>query len=132
MGFIVWLSAISSIYIDNVFREYFTLTPLYFLLESVYTDKIKWKISRILLFSLLYQSFALQELNFLWLVITFFIIMIELYRDSFYYPWSASLLQAIIFVLPYYFYVPFSLIYGFAVDCVLFIYAYKKLNLGGA
>ncbi|MCX7654192.1 MAG: hypothetical protein N2Z58_05910 [Fervidobacterium sp.] len=132
MGFIVWISAFSSLLLDNVFREYFTLTPLYFLLESVYNEKLQWKIARIFLFSLLYQSFSYQELNFLWFIITFSVIMIELYRDAFYYSWSASLLQSLIFVLPYYLNVPLSFVYGFVVDCLLFAYVYRKLDLGGA
>ncbi|MFN6991853.1 MAG: hypothetical protein ACK4MM_03935 [Fervidobacterium sp.] len=132
MGLIIWLSAFFSIIIDNVFKDYYTLTPLYFLLESVYKDKSCWKIMRLILFSTFYQSFSYQELNFLWLIITFTVIMIELYREFFYYAWSASLIQIAIFLLPYYWNYPFSLLYGFTIDGILFIYAYRKLELGGA
>lgn len=132
MTLIIWLSALFSVVVDNVFREYYTLTPLYFLLESVYNDGPKWKTGRIILFSTLYQSFAYQQLNFLWLGITFVVIVIELYRDVFYYSWSASLIQIAIYLLVYYSNYPFSLLYGFLVNGILFIYIYKKLNFGGA
>ncbi|MBP7304067.1 MAG: hypothetical protein KA938_04835, partial [Fervidobacterium sp.] len=85
MPFAVWVTSISSIFVDNVFREYYCLTPLYFFLESVSTDDKKIKIARLILFSLLYQSFALRQINILWIIITFAIIVIELYRDNFYY-----------------------------------------------
>ncbi|MFN3691352.1 MAG: hypothetical protein ACK4R7_00535 [Fervidobacterium sp.] len=132
MGLIIWLSAFFSLIIDNVFRDYYTLTPLYFLLESVYNDESRWKITRLILFSTFYQSFSYQQLNFLWLGISFIVIIIELYREFFYYPWSASVIQIAIFLLPYYWNYPFSLLYGVIVDGILFIYAYRKLELGGA
>ncbi|HOA16483.1 MAG TPA: hypothetical protein PKW84_01950 [Fervidobacterium sp.] len=131
MPFAVWVTSISSIFVDNVFREYYCLTPLYFFLESVSTDDKKIKIARLILFSLLYQSFALRQINILWIIITFAIIVIELYRDNFYYGWSASLVQMIIFIVPFYYDNPLSLVYGFVVDTLLFIYIYKKLELGG-
>ncbi|HCL98825.1 MAG TPA: hypothetical protein PL174_01320 [Fervidobacterium sp.] len=131
MPFAVWVTSISSIFVDNVFREYYCLTPLYFFLESVSTDDKKIKIARLILFSLLYQSFALRQINILWIIITFAIIVIELYRDNFYYGWSASLVQMIIFLVPFYYDNPLSLVYGFVVDTLLFIYIYKKLELGG-
>ncbi|KAF2962462.1 hypothetical protein [Fervidobacterium sp. 2310opik-2] len=127
MLFVVWISSIASVFVDNVFREYFTITPLYFLLESLYQEEDKWKALRLIIFSLLYQSFAYHQLNFLWLFIVFFVIMVELYRDSFYYPWSASLLQAVVFLLPYYYNRPLTLIYGFLIDFLLFVYIYKSL-----
>ena len=131
MPFAVWVTSISSIFVDNVFREYYCLTPLYFFLESVSTDDKKIKIARLILFSLLYQSFALRQINILWIIITFAIIVIEVYRDNFYYGWSASLVQMIIFRVPFYYDNPLSLVYGFVVDTLLFIYIYKKLELGG-
>jgi membrane protein implicated in regulation of membrane protease activity len=84
------------------------------------------------LFSLFYQSFSYQRLTIIWVVLTSVIIVIELYRDTFYYPWSASLLQAVLFLLPYYFFEPVALLYGFLVNCALFVYIYKKLEFGGA
>jgi len=131
MPFAVWSTSISSIFVDNVFREYYCLTPLYFFLESVSTDDKKIKIARLMLFSLLYQSFALRQINILWIITTFAVIVIELYRDNFYYSWSASLVQMIIFLVPFYYDNPLSLVYGFVVDTLLFIYIYKKLELGG-
>ncbi len=131
MPFAVWSTSISSIFVDNVFREYYCLTPLYFFLESVSTDDKKIKIARLMLFSLLYQSFALRQINILWIITTFAIIVIELYRGNFYYGWSASLVQMIIFLVPFYYDNPLSLVYGFVVDTLLFIYIYKKLELGG-
>jgi len=131
MPFAVWVTSISSIFVDNVFREYYCLTPLYFFLESVSTDDKKIKIARLILFSLLYQSFALRQINILWIIITFAIIVIELYRDNFYYGWSASLVQMIIFLVPFYYDNPLSLLYGFIIDTLLFIYIYKKLEFGG-
>lgn len=131
MSFAVWIASISSIFVDNVFREYYCLTPLYFFLESVSTEDRKIKITRLILFSLFYQSFALRQINILWIIITFAIIVIELYRDNFYYGWSASLIQMLIFLVPFYYNNPLSLVYGFVVDTLLFIYIYKKLELGG-
>lgn len=127
MLFVVWISSIASVFVDNIFREYFTITPLYFLLESLYQEEDKWKALRLIIFSLLYQSFAYHQLNFLWLFIVFFVIMVELYRDSFYYPWSASLLQTVVFLLPYYYNRPLTLIYGLVVNFLLFVYIYKSL-----
>ncbi|MGQ9856877.1 MAG: hypothetical protein ACUVQF_09080 [Fervidobacterium sp.] len=132
MNFVVWIISFSTVFVDNVFRDYFTITPLYFLFESVVEEKPSLKITRLLIFSVSYQSFAVMNISLIWVVITFFIIMIELYRDNFYYPWSASLLQAVIFLLPYYYLHPFSLVYGYIVNVILFAYAYRKLELGGA
>ncbi len=107
MEFTLWVVSVISVFVDNVFREYFTLVPLYFLLESLpEIDKrsLKSKVIRLFLFSLFYQSFSYQRLTIIWVIITSVIIVIELYRDTFYYPWSASLLQAVLFLLPYYFF----------------------------
>ncbi len=131
MEIVLWVVSIITVFVDNVYREYFTLAPLYFLLESIIEETPKLKFSRLLIFSLLYQSFAYRELNIVWVILTFVIIVIELYRDSFYYPWTASLLQAVLFALPFYFSYPVALIYGFILDCLLFAYIYKKLELGG-
>ncbi|HRD19688.1 MAG TPA: hypothetical protein PK584_01345 [Fervidobacterium sp.] len=131
MSFAVWITAISSVFVDNVFREYYSLSPLFFLLESIYVEDKRLKITRLIIYSLLYQSFALRQINILWIIITFVIVVIELYRDSFYYEWSASLIQALIFLVPFYYTVPLALLYGFIVDILLFIYIYKKLEIGG-
>lgn len=64
MLFVVWISSIASVFVDNIFREYFTITPLYFLLESLYQEEDKWKALRLIIFSLLYQSFAYHQLIF--------------------------------------------------------------------
>ncbi|MEJ5257972.1 MAG: hypothetical protein WHS64_06955 [Fervidobacterium sp.] len=132
MNFVPWIISFSAVFVDNVFRDYFSITPLYFLFESVVEEKPTLKIARLLIFSVSYQSFAAMNLSLIWVAITFFIIMIELYRDNFYYPWSASLLQAVIFLLPYYYLYPFSYVYGYIVNVILFVYAYRKLELGGA
>jgi hypothetical protein len=135
MEFVLWVVSIISVFVDNVFREYFTLVPLYFLLESLpeIDDRtLKSKVIRLFLFSLFYQSFSYQRLTIIWVILTSVIIVIELYRDTFYYPWSASLLQAVLFLLPYYFFEPVALLYGFLVNCALFVYIYKKLEFGGA
>ncbi|AMW32643.1 hypothetical protein SAMN04488510_11710 [Fervidobacterium changbaicum] len=132
---LLWIISISCVLVDNVFKEYFTLVPLYFLLESVVEideKNLKSKVMRLFLFSLFYQSFAYQRLTILWVILTLVIVVIELYKDVFYYPWSASLLQAILFLIPYYYAQPFALIYGFVLDCALFAYIYKKLEFGGA
>ncbi|HCI29461.1 MAG TPA: hypothetical protein DE117_04660 [Fervidobacterium sp.] len=131
MSFAVWITAISSVFVDNVFREYYSLSPLFFLLESIYVEDKRLKITRLIIYSLLYQSFALRQINILWIIITFVIVVIELYRDSFYYEWSASLIQALIFLVPFYYTVPLALLNGFIVDILLFIYIYKKLEIGG-
>ncbi|HOM73954.1 MAG TPA: hypothetical protein PKI14_07305 [Fervidobacterium sp.] len=131
MSFAVWITAISSVFVDNVFREYYSLSPLFFLLESIYVEDKRLKITRLIIYSLLYQSFALRQINILWIIITFVIVVIELYRDSFYYEWSASLIQALIFLVPFYYTIPLALLYGFIVDILLFIYIYKKLEIGG-
>ncbi|WP_448374754.1 hypothetical protein [Fervidobacterium sp.] len=128
----LWVVSILTVFVDNVYKEYFTLAPLYFLLESVLEESPKIKLSRLLMFSTLYQSFAYRELDFVWVIVTVIIIVVELYRENFYYPWTASLLQAVFFLLPYYFSYPVALIYGFVLDCMLFAYIYKKLELGGA
>ncbi|MGB9613929.1 MAG: hypothetical protein ACP5KD_08830 [Fervidobacterium sp.] len=131
MSFVLWATSLFSVLLDNVFKDYFSLTPLYFLLESLTENDAKWKITRIIIFSLFYQSYAFRHLDFLWLSITFVVIVIELYRDVFYYPWSASLLQAALFLIPYYYNYPLTLIYAFTVDFLLFVYIYKKLDFGG-
>jgi len=64
MEFTLWVVSIVSVFVDNVFKEYFTLVPLYFLLESlpeIDERSLRLKVIRLFLFSLFYQSFHTRD-----------------------------------------------------------------------
>ncbi|ODN30942.1 hypothetical protein [Fervidobacterium thailandense] len=127
MEIAIWALVPITVMVDNVFRDYFSLSPLYFLFESVSNAKIATKVTRLSIFAILFQAYALREIDFLWLLLTLGLIFFELYRDYFYYPWIASLFQIAIFLPRFYIDKPLSLLYGLIVDAALFYYSYRKI-----
>lgn len=127
MEIAIWVLVLISVIVDNVFRDYFSLSPLYFLLESVSEAKLVTKVARLTLFALLIQSYAFREIDFLWVFLTMGLVFFELYRDYFYYPWIASLFQIALFLPRYYVGESIALLYGLGVCSGVFYYSYRKI-----
>lgn len=127
MEIVVWALVPISVMVDNVFREYFSLSPLYFLFESISDAKLVTKTVRLSIFAVLFQAYAMREIDFLWLLLALGLVFFELCRDYFYYPWIASLFQIALFLPRYYANSPVALLYGLVVDVALFYFSYRKI-----
>lgn len=128
MELAIWSAAIASVIVDNVFRPYIWLCPLYFYLESLSVQVGLGKLMRIITFSFLTQVLAARELNFAWILATTLVVSLEVYRDHFYHHWVASLFQIVVFLVPSWSGRLFPVLYGFIVSTVVFMYVYRNIR----
>ncbi len=126
-----WILAILIPIFDLVFYEYLALGPLFFLILSLNdSEKIDFRIpvAQIILFSFLYQSVLRANINFIWVFLVVLVVLLEVYRDYFFYSFISSYIQSMIFLIPLYLNDYKSLIYGTIVSTICYLIIVKNLK----
>ncbi len=116
---------------DLVFYEYLALGPLFFLILSLGDSEkrdFRVPVVQILLFAFLYQSVLRANINFLWVFLVVLVVLLEVYRDYFFYSFIPSYVQSMIFLIPLYLSDYKSLIYGTIVSTICYLVIIKNLK----
>ncbi|ANQ54240.1 hypothetical protein BG95_07400 [Thermosipho sp. 1063] len=93
---VLWTLPVLFISFDLTFSDLFVLFPLFFFLESVVDFSFE-KALRYVVFLSLYSFVVFKEFGIINILIIFFILLLESFRDNFLKLWVLSLLEIIVY-----------------------------------
>ncbi|OOC42079.1 hypothetical protein [Thermosipho sp. 1074] len=93
---VLWTLPVLFISFDLTFSDLFVLFPLFFFLESAVDFSFE-KALRYVVFLSLYSFVVFKEFGIISILIIFFILFLESFRDNFLKLWVLSLLEIIVY-----------------------------------
>ncbi|ONN26683.1 hypothetical protein XJ44_07350 [Thermosipho affectus] len=93
---VLWTLPVLFISFDLTFSDLFVLFPLFFFLESVVDFSFE-KALRYVVFLSLYSFVVFKEFGIINILIIFFILFLESFRDNFLKLWVLSLLESVVY-----------------------------------
>ncbi|MBT1247515.1 MULTISPECIES: hypothetical protein [unclassified Thermosipho (in: thermotogales)] len=93
---VLWTLPVLFISFDLTFSDLFVLFPLFFFLESAVDFSFE-KALRYVVFLSLYSFVVFKEFGIISILIIFFILFLESFRDNFLKLWVLSLLESVVY-----------------------------------